>query len=71
MVVKFDLINNFKKIDVFGTSPIINYKGETKYKTIPGACFSVFILVFILYSLYFKLFRLYSIENQEFINVET
>ena len=42
------ILNRIKSLDNFGEPIGVNYKGESSFKTIPGAVLSVALLIFLL-----------------------
>jgi hypothetical protein len=49
------LYSFFVSWDNYGEPVMLNYKGETKYKTLPGAMISILGRMFILGYMYFKI----------------
>ena len=42
------ILNRIKSLDNFGEPIGVNYKGESSFKTIPGAVLSIALLIFLL-----------------------
>ena len=64
-------IKFIKSFDKFGAALSLNYNGEDSYQTIPGGVLSLIFRVLVLYSLYHKLYQLFTFGNPDFVTFDT
>ena len=50
--------NIIKKLDAYGAPVGLNYNGEKKFKTVPGAIVTIMTKLFLIWSIAIKLIRL-------------
>lgn len=55
--------NTFKEIDIYGQAINISYRGEEKYKTMPGALMSVWVIAILMAYTVYKCYILFNRIN--------
>jgi len=63
------LLRLLRSLDIFGEAVSLNYKGDSAYKTLPGAAFSVVLQVFLLVYTLLGLLDLLAYRNPQIVQV--